>query len=213
MIQKLVTDRFLTLPPFDQSPPPADPTFPPHFVPALGRTYNIEESEGSGFLNRTRTSQVSAGGHATKTHRTFRWMPWVKGKVACVPLAGSDILTGTMTGCWLVIFTRNGVRYAGHIGTFNDANTPESIQAKAAWRGAVNAGLITPVAAVNPVGPTLPPFSAMNLKNGVASIYGGLTPSGTIYTIVFSLTGVGGTGPARIAHVAQVPTTQDVTAF
>jgi hypothetical protein len=213
MIEKLIVDRYLTLPGFDQSPPRVDPTFPPDLVRALGRIYNIEESATTGSLfHRTRTSQIAVGAHAAKAHRTFRWMPWVLGKVACVPLAGADILTGTMTGCWLVIFRYNGVQYAGHIGTDDNPTTPNSIQAKAAWRNAVGAGQIVPVKAFNPVGPSLPAFGTLNLKGESPEFYGAFTPNGQVYTVVLTIPGDGGP-TRRIARVVPMPTTADVTAF
>jgi hypothetical protein len=213
MIEKLVADRFLTLPGFDQSPPPIDPTFPAHFVRALGRIYNVEESESSGpFYHRVKTSQISVGAHATKGHRTFRWLPWLLGKVSCVPLAGADILTGPMSGCWLVIFQYNGVRHAGHIGTDTSPTSANTLQARAAWRNAVNANRIVPVAAFNPVGPNLPALGTLNLKNEAAEFYGAYTANGIVYTVLLTSPGVG--GPTRwIARVVQIPTTPDVTAF
>jgi hypothetical protein len=213
MIQKLIENRFLTLPGFDQSPPPVDPAFPANFVRALGRIYNIEESESSGpFYNRAKTSLIRVGQHAIKDHRTFRWLPWVLGKVSCVPLAGSDILTGKMSGCWLVIFRRNGVQYAGHIGTADSPISADTLQAQAAWRNAVNAGHIIPVAAFNPVGPNLPAFGTLNLKNEAPEFYGAFSANGNMYTVVFTAPGHGGPN-RRIARVVQMRTTVDVTAF
>ncbi|MCP5420220.1 MAG: hypothetical protein H6970_11435 [Gammaproteobacteria bacterium] len=213
MINKLVVNRFLTIPVFDQSPPSPDPTFPADFVRALGRIYNIEESETSGPLyNRAKTSQISVGGHATKAHRTFRWLPWVLGKVSCVPLAGADILTGTMSGCWLVIFQYNGKSYAGHIGTDTSATSANTLQARAAWRNAVNGNVITPVKAFNPVGNSLPALGTLNIKTDSPEFYGAFTANGDVYTVVFGAPGHGGS-KRRIARVVKMPTTQDVTAF
>jgi len=213
MIEKLIANRFLTLPGFDQSPPPVDPTFPANFVRAMGRLYNIEESESSGPLhNRVKTSQIGLGYHGAKAHRNFRWLPWVLGKVSCTPLAGPDILTGTMSGCWLVIFQYNGVRYAGHIGTDTSPVSANTLQARAAWRNAVNANQIVPVAAFNPVGPNLPPVGALNLQNEAPEFYGAYSANGNVYTVVLTKSHEGGFG-RRIARVVQMPTTPDVTAF
>jgi hypothetical protein len=213
MIQKLVVNRHLTLPGFNQTPPPPDPTFPPDFVRALGRIYNIQESTTTGMpFHRTRSSQIAVGAHAGKAHRTFRWLPWVLGKVSCVPLAGADVLTGTMSGCWLVIFQYNGVQHAGHIGTDTSPTTPATVQAKAAWRNAVNNGQIVPVAAYNPVGPNLPGVGQLNLQGEAPEFYGAFTAAGQVYTVVLTSPGTG--GPARrIARVVLMPTTPDVTAF
>ena len=209
MLQKLIADRLLTLPAFDQSTPPVNPAFPAHFAPAANRVYNIQQSTNVGsFFSPTRSSQVVAGAHAQKTHRTFRWLPWVKGQVSCVPLTGGDILTGKMSGCWLVIFQFNGARYAGHIGTEDAPTTPNSLQAKAAWRNAVNANQIVPVAAFNPVG-NLPPNGTLNLKNEAAEFYGAFEPTGHVYTVVMTVSGTS----RRIAKVIPQVTTADVVGF
>jgi hypothetical protein len=209
MLQKLIADRLLALPAFDQSTPPANPAFPANFVPAPNRVYNIHESTNVGsFFSPTRSSQVVAGAHAHKGHRTFRWLPWVKGQVSCVPLAGGDILTGRMSGCWLVIFQCNGATYAGHIGTEDNATTANSVQAKAAWRNAVTANHIAPMGAFNPVG-NLPASSTLNLKNEAAEFYGAFEPTGQVYTVVMTVS-----GPSRrIARVLNRPTTPDVVGF
>jgi hypothetical protein len=213
MIQKLIANRYLTLPGFDQTPPPLDLTYPTDFAPAPGRIYSIEESTTSGsFFQRHKSSQILVGAHATKAHRTFRWLPWVLGKVSCVPLAGADILTGTMSGCYLVIFQRLGALYAGHIGTHQDPTSANTIQAKAAWRNAVNAAQITPVAAFNPVGGGLPAMHTLNLQNEAPEFYGAFTAASNVYTVVLTIPGVGGP-TRRIARVAQMPTTVDITAF
>ena len=212
MIEKLIADRFLTLPVFDQSPPSADPAFPANFVRALGRIYHINESQSSGLFWHVKTSQVSVGPHAVKGHRTFRWLPWVLGKVSCIPLAGDDILTGRMSGCWLVIFQRNGRQYAGHIGTDTSPVSANTLQARAAWRNAVIAGQIVPVAAFNPVGPNLPALGTLNLKNEAPEFYGAFTENGNMYTVVLTAPGHGGP-TRRIARVVQMPVTHDVTAF
>ena len=209
MLQKLIADRLLTLPPFDQSTPPINPAFPANFALAANRVYNIQESTNVGsFFSPTRSSQVVGGAHAAKGHRTFRWLPWVKGQVSSVPLAGGDILTGKMSGCWLVIFQLNGALYAGHIGTEDAPTSANSLQAKAAWRNAVNANQIAPVAAFNPVA-NLPPNGTLNLKNEAAEFYGAFEPSGQVYTVVMTVKGTS----RRIARVLPRPTTPDVVGF
>lgn len=213
MLNKLIPNRELTLPGFDQSAPGPNPAFPTDFANVPNRTYNIAVSNRVGVFDGTRRSAVQAGAHpnAAKQHRTFRWLPWVLGKVSCVQLAGSDILTGTMSGCWLVIFDLNGTDYAGHIGTDTDPNTPNSLQAKAAWRNAVNAGHITPNAAFNPVGAALP-MGALNTHGESPEFYGAFEPNGNVYTVVLTIPGHGG-NLRRIASVHAMPTTADVTAF
>jgi hypothetical protein len=217
MLQKLIADRLITLPPFPQEAAPQPPMgLPAHFVPALEQNYYIKESTGVGWFNWTRSSQMVKSSTLGKNvpikpHRTFRWLPWVPGKVTFMPLAGSDILTGPMTGCWLAIFRYNGVQYAGHIGTHLDANTPLTIQARDAWRNAVTNRDIFPVAAFKPT-EDLPPESALNIKGQAAAFYGAFERT-KAWTVV--LTHSKGWPPdlRRIAHVLPRRTTPDVAAF
>jgi hypothetical protein len=216
MIEKLIADRFLNLQGFDQSPPPVDPTFPPNFVPALGRIYHIERSVSVGPPHdQVTTSQIRVGAHPDpdEAHRTFRWLPWVPGKVSCVPLAGSDILTGPMTGCWLVIFEHrnDGQLYAGHIGTETDLMSANTRQARAAWRDAVTNDQIVHQHAFNPVGPNLPAFNTLNLGPEAAEFYGAFSENATVHTVVFALPHEG--NAKRIASVVPMETSLDVTGF
>ncbi|TLM79368.1 hypothetical protein ACONUD_13265 [Microbulbifer harenosus] len=213
MLHKLIRDRHLTLPQFDQAPSGVNQNFPNDFSPVPNRNYNIQQSTNIGsFFHRKRSSQIVAGAHGNKAHRTFRWLPWIIGKVSCVPLAGADILTGRMSGCWLVIFRFQGVDYAGHIGTDTAPDTPASLQAKAAWRNAVNTQQIQPIAAFNPVGPNLPATNMLNIRGEAPEFYGAFEQSGQVYTVVLTAPGYGGTA-RRIARVVQMQTTQDVTDF
>lgn len=151
MFEKLVVGRYFEMPQFDNTLGMDAVGGPAHFVTAPGRNYQIEVSEGSGFLNRTRTSGVIAGQNinAAKAHRNFRWLHWQKGKVTYLPLAGADILTGPMSGCWIVIFNMAGLPYVGHIGTA-DPGSAQTLQVKAAWAAAFAAGTVQPIAAFQP---------------------------------------------------------------
>ena len=210
MIEKLIPNRFLTLPTFDDTPPAAaGAALPARFMRIPDRLYSIQESESSGrFYNRTKTSQVSAGVHANagKQHRTFRWLPWVPGQVTFVTLAGADILTGRMSGCWLTIFSMGGIRYVGHIGTEDSSTSANTVAVKAAWRVAVTSGAVVPVAAFNPVGPALD-IARLGLNGEAPEFFGGIAGSGAMSTVVI-------TKPAgRIVTVQRQRTTADVTAF
>lgn len=89
------------------------------------------------------------GQNAARAHRNFRWLHWQPGKITYLPLAGPDILTGPMSGCWIVIFTMGGQLNVAHIGT-HAAGSPTTIQVKAAWANAFQAGAVAPVAAFQP---------------------------------------------------------------
>ena len=219
MIEKLIAGREIVLPGFDQAPPPADPAMPYDFVRAHGRVYNIQESTPTGAHNAPH-SQIAVGVHAAKGHRTFRWLPWVLGKVSCVNLAGMDTLTGTMSGCWLVTFRYNGTLYAGHIGTYNTPIDPETIQAKAAWRNAVRANApnnIVPVKAWNPAG-----WATQNVnlqgQGLMAEVYGAFTATGEVYTVVLGQSVTTGGATRRVVRVQEMrrragEASQDVWGF
>jgi hypothetical protein len=82
------------------------------FVSLQPMPLHIDESTGV----FTKVSAVSAGAHATKGHRNFNWLEYRPGYITEVPLT-TDVITGPMSGCFLVIYRRAGAYYAGHIGT------------------------------------------------------------------------------------------------
>jgi hypothetical protein len=60
---------------------------------------------------------------------TFRWLPWVSGKINYADLGGKDVLSGMFTGCWMVLYKEGNLR-VGHVATQDDAG-----DCKATWRG------------------------------------------------------------------------------
>ena len=70
--------------------------------------------------------------------RNFRWLLYIPGKVTCIPITNNTpIFTGFMSGCWLVLFTYQGVRYFGHIGTDTAPDSTKSTTAKSVFRTAL----------------------------------------------------------------------------
>jgi hypothetical protein len=116
-----------------------DTTLPTGFVECPNTVYNIKHDD-EGFIHR----------------RQFRWLPYIPGKVACIPLAGDNILTltGNMSGCWIVIFTWNGRTFVGHIGTVDNNSDAETLAAKDAWNMARWYGGVVPLLAYNPLDKT-----------------------------------------------------------
>jgi hypothetical protein len=51
----------------------------------------------------------------------YVWVNYVKGRTAWVQPAGSDLLTGFMSGCLICTWDQGGARHVGHIGTVSDA--------------------------------------------------------------------------------------------
>lgn len=83
-------------------------------------------------FNRQRVSATGVG-QVAKAHRNFLWLEWVPGIVNEVQPLGIDVFTGPMSGCWIVSYMRNNVHYVGHIGTEDDPNTQNSLNAKNSW--------------------------------------------------------------------------------
>ncbi len=124
----------------DQSESQAKPVTPnnpqPGFNPTFPKKVHIfAQQTGEKVLSqfdRQRTSATGVGALA-KIHRNFLWQEWVPGVVSEVEMNGMDVLTGPMSGCWIMSYLRNGNTYVGHVGTDMDSTTANSIAAKAAW--------------------------------------------------------------------------------
>ena len=83
-------------------------------------------------FHRQRTSATGVGA-VRKAHRNFIWLAWLPGFVSEVQPQGIDVLTGPMSGCWVTTYSRGGVRYVGHVGTEDSADSAKSVDAKNAW--------------------------------------------------------------------------------
>lgn len=209
MLNKLIVGRYLNLPDlFHEAAKPHDAIFPAHFVEGNSTLLNIAQSKTEGSLGaKRRISQVATGAHATKVHRTFRWLPYIKGKVTYLPYVGPDILTGRMSGCWIAVFTNQGTRYVAHIGTDDFPDTSNSIQAKNAWRNAEANQGFTLVNAFNPVGPDLP-GSALQKRGKAQEVYAAVETAGGggFFTVVLGNPAHNpGPGPRKIYHVVAMP--------
>lgn len=176
---KFIVGRYLDIPAhgFDNNPTPLPaPGAPDHFVSVPALSYEIMES--SGIL--TKRSQVAAGHNAIKTHRNFRWLPWIPGKVSYVPLAGDDVFTGPFTGCWVSIFDMGGVQHVGHIGTETDSTTANTRQVRAAWKSAVDGNQIRSIRAFEPTTGVPMRF------DGAPTYYALITSAGDMYSVVLT---------------------------
>lgn len=87
----------------------------------------------------------------------YTWLNYVHGRSAFIQAAGGDILTGFMSGCWIVTWTQGGARHVGHIGTVDSApkTSPPNTTVKQAFRarftGAMPMG--TNLTGFNPAAP------------------------------------------------------------
>jgi hypothetical protein len=169
-------DRFIfgLMQPNRPSGVPALPNDPPDFQVVDIRRYKLRHSRANpAGANYPNASPVEAGVHAT-AERNFVWLPWLPGKVSYIPVAGNTpIVTGEMTGCWLVLFRLRGALCFGHIGTEGGMNTTNSVQARQAWKIAERGGLVQSVKAFQPRA-TAP---------GADKILGALSTHNNFYTL------------------------------
>lgn len=108
--QKLIVNRYFNLNiPVVTVPPYTDGDF------VLVPVQQMYFQESTGVFTKTSSVQSGTG---PKTHRNFKWLPWLPGAISEVALVGSDVLTGPMSGCWLVTYRKpSGVPHAAHLGT------------------------------------------------------------------------------------------------
>ncbi len=83
-------------------------------------------------FDRQRVSNTGVGA-VTKVHRNFLWLEWLPGLVSEVVTNGMDVLTGPMSGCWIMSYQRGGVQHIGHVGTDMSHAHPNSVAARNAW--------------------------------------------------------------------------------
>lgn len=167
--------------------PVAPIQFPPGYNPPLGdRLSTFAKNTGAQVgrqLHRQRTSGTVQGPSA-KAHRNFVWLEWMRGLVSEVQPGGVDVLTGPMSGCWIVSYLRGGTRFVGHIGTDMTATSPNTIQARNAWNTFV-AGI--PVGArdgFNPFNDWAGPIPPGQPGEAPAKFFAIVTASNTFYSVV-----------------------------
>ena len=140
--QKLIIDRYINL---NLTVPPIPAHNPGDFVTV--NVHNCYLQEATGVFKKTSGVQAGVG---PKAHRNFRWLPWIPGAISETPLGGVDVLTGPMSGCWLVHYRRGGQTYAGHLGT--DIARPDLTRAvNNAWNGFARANRGDVVGGFNPI--------------------------------------------------------------
>jgi hypothetical protein len=167
------------------------------FVEVPVRQCYLQESTG---LFRKESAIIDGDG--PKEHRRFKWLPWLAGAISRVDLVEMDVLTGPMSGCWLVAYTdEHGVLHAGHIGT-NIDRPDQTAAAKGAWNAFAAAHRDRIVGGFNPLHAWPGAFPAQQDGEQAAEIYGLFTTDGHFYAVFtyvqqdFNL--------LRIAEVAEV---------
>jgi hypothetical protein len=115
----------------------------------------------------------------------YKWLTYAPGRTSKRMLAAGDVLTGRMSGCYIVTWTENGQRWVGHVGTVDNqpaANRQVKANFAAAMRNFQNVSGFSPLAAWSPneIGPKLSTF-----KRSVGpSIMALVTTSGAFYSLL-----------------------------
>ncbi len=68
-----------------------------------------------------KTTPPTSHGLNANQNVPYVWVDYVLGRTAYQQTAGIDVLTGFMSGCWIVTWTEGGNRYVGHVGTVESA--------------------------------------------------------------------------------------------
>jgi hypothetical protein len=176
---KLVVGRFIKFDIPTNAPTPIPPNI---FLDQTLSRMTIEES--SGVFQKE--SNIVAG-TGPKVHRNFQWLAWIPGVISAVQLSGGHVLTGPMSGCWVVVYRRNGIESVGHIGTGNTSIDPRTIAVKKAWKTfADGAGPNNLIAGFNPARewPTAASLPAQKPGDGRAVTFGLVTASGELYAVL-----------------------------
>ena len=135
-------------------------------------------------FQRQRVSTTGVG-QVAKAHRNFLWLEWLGGLVSEVRPNHMDVLTGPMSGCWIVSYLRGGVHYVGHVGTVMTPTDALSIAARTAWNNFAAAAPIGAYSGFNPfndpwVGPVPGPLPGEAARKTFALVAAG----GTFHTII-----------------------------
>lgn len=188
MLEKLIVGRYLKkIGSFEDQCQRPKKNLPEHFIEAIAQPYSIAQSVSSGFLGvGRRTSEICNGKHPYE-HRIFTWLPYIPGKVTYTREAGHAILTGKMSGCWIIRFQLNGVKYVAHIGTEESCNSFNTRQAYAAWYRAVSECGVTLTAAFNPIR-SLNITQLVSLDKKLSKeFYSVIDAQGRVYTLVLGM--------------------------
>lgn len=173
--QKLKVDRYFNL----TNPTIASQRYEDgDFITQQTKRLTLEQS--TGIINKK--SNILTG-QGAKAHRNFQWLAWFPGAINQVSQNGLDVLTGPMSGCWLVIYRLNGIVQIGHIGT-DVASREKSTAVKQAWNKFSKDHPNDVIAGFNPVNGWVGTFPASKSKDNPApKIFGLLTTKLDLFSV------------------------------
>ena len=147
----------------------------------------IEETieETTGFFRNTKRISKRISQKVGSRGQSCKWLEYFPGAITNINLGGMDVLTGPMSGCWVVIYKTkpNGIVHVGHIGTADNPTSPTTLAVKETWQNFAAANPNDFIAGFNPANawrvPPRPPKSGeMGFK-----IYGLVTADQKLYSI------------------------------
>jgi len=203
---KLYVGRILHIPHW---PPPTQPAAPGGFHTLAAANYHVARPTKHYSFSR-RWEDRFVGVQATNAivpgqgapHRDFVWLPWIAGVITEVTTT-EDVLTGPMSGCWVVVYQRNGHRCVGHVGTDNDQVSNAAV--KQAWN-TFAANNQNGLRGFNP-SDAWPTFPAQLAADGGPHILGLVTSDDRLFSVLTwaqNVQPVGGPVVVRIAGVQEV---------
>lgn len=140
MLEKLIVGRYIELDlPVLNTKPPAAVAKPPDgsFIDSTHLPVTLQQSEKKTTKvgSKAQFSAFQMGGvNVKKEHRNFHWLKWVPPYIAHMPLGGVDVLTGPMSGCWIITYKWPAAAdaiYVGHLGTMGVTQRDDAM--KAGW--------------------------------------------------------------------------------
>ena len=126
--------------------------------------------------------------HDSAQDGRFQFLPYQNGKISVVRQADVDVLSGPMSGCWLVMFLWQGSYYVAHVVTDFESKSSNFLT-KAAWNYWVDTeASVTVIAGFNPYAQwcTSPGFLSVQPSQGndaFSKVFGLLTPNRELYSI------------------------------
>ncbi len=175
--QKLIEGRYIHL--------PTSVLVPVQYLPGAFINQPVKQmtlQESTSFANTKKSNMV--GGMGNKAHRNFQLLDWYPLAISQVPLYGLDVLTGPMSGCWLMIYRIDGQDYVGHVGTNGNAPPEHNQRVKEEWNAFAQQNNVDVIAGFRPNHYWLNHgFPDMEQTDAYTFIYGLLTNTYQLFSV------------------------------
>jgi hypothetical protein len=155
-------------------------------LPAVGSFF----AQPSNHLSLPQTTKVKGLGKRStmvaamdmQPNRNFRWLTYYKGVITTMALGGMDILTGDMSGCWVMVYAEGMEYRVAHVGTdlYNPAAT---VAVKQSWNAFAQANPQRILAGFDPSGAWTNQAPAQLDGEFGAKMWALVTPKFELYSI------------------------------